>query len=152
MRERKTRVYVAGKLNDDAVGYLHNVHLMMETAEAARLAGFSVFIPAIDLLCGIKHGYSTYQEYFDNGQPWLMASDAVLLVPGWETSKGTAAEIATAEEYGIPVFKELSELIEAELDGLRRWFMDEIKMVDVTDDEAMEEVRDILKEGMKDAV
>ena len=152
MRERKTRVYVAGKLNDDAVGYLHNVHLMMETAEAARLAGFSVFIPAIDLLCGIKHGYNDYHQYFDNGQPWLMAADAVLLVPGWETSKGTAAEIATAEELGIPVFKELSELIASEVDGLQRWFMDEIKMVDVTDDEAMDEVRDILKEGMKDAV
>jgi len=149
--ERKTRIYVAGKLNDDAVGYLHNVHTMMETAEAVRLAGFSVFIPAIDLLCGIKHGYNDYHQYFDNGQPWLMASDAVFLTPGWETSKGTAAEVATAKELGIPVFSELSELIAAEVDGLQRRFMDEVKMVDVTDEEAMDEIRDILKEGMKDA-
>lgn len=133
--ERKTRVYIAGKLNDNAVNYLHNVHLMMETAEAARLAGFSVFIPAIDLLCGIKYGYSSYEEYFENGQPWLMASDAVLLTPGWETSKGTAAEIATAESLGIPVFKELSELIEAEVDGLQRWFMDELKATEITENE-----------------
>jgi len=128
--ERKTRVYVAGKLNDDAVGYLYNVHKMMETAEACRLAGFSVFIPAIDLLCGIKHGYSSYEDYFENGQPWLMASDAVLLTPGWESSKGTAAEIATAESLGIPVFTELSELIEAEVDGLQRMFIDELEDMD----------------------
>jgi len=147
--ERKTRVYVAGKLNDDAVGYLHNVHLMMETAEACRLAGFSVFIPAIDLLCGIKHGYNDYHQYFDNGQPWLMAADAVLLTPGWESSKGTAAEIATAKSLGIPVFAELSDLIEAEVDGLQRCFIDEFEDMET---EPMDEVRDILTEGMKNAV
>jgi len=145
--ERKTRVYVAGKLNADAVGYLYNVHKMMETAEAARLAGFSVFIPAIDLLCGIKHGYSSYEEYFENGQPWLMASDAVLLVPNGETSKGTAAEIATAESLGIPVFAELSELIEAEVDGLQRMFIDELE-----ENSNIGEVSEIFKEGLKDAV
>ncbi len=140
--ERKTRVYVAGKLNDDAVGYLHNVHQMMETAETVRLAGFSVFIPAIDLLCGIKHGYSSYQEYFDNGQPWLMAADAVFLVPGWESSKGTAEEIATAESLGIPVFKELSELIAAEVDGLQRTFVDEYNLTEETDKEEVEATED----------
>ena len=145
--ERKTRVYIAGKLNADAVGYLHNVHLMMETAEACRLAGFSVFIPAIDLLCGIKHGYSSYEEYFENGQPWLMAADAVLLVHGWDSSKGTASEIVTAESLGIPVFKELSELVEAELDGLQRMFIDELdgkitateEVIDVLIDEPQNE-------------
>ena len=145
--ERKTRVYIAGKLNDDAVGYLHNVHKMMETAEACRLAGFSVFIPAIDLLCGIKHGYTDYHDYFDNGQPWLMASDAVLLVPGWETSKGTAAEIETAKKLGIPVFAELSELIAADKEGLQRMFTDEFD-----DEDLMDEISNIFKEGLKDAI
>jgi len=125
--KRKTRVYIAGKLNDMAVGYLYNVHNMMETAEEVRKAGFSVFIPAIDLLCGIKHGYTNYHDYFDNGQPWLMASDAVFLTPGWETSEGTKNEIATAEELGIPIFSELDELLKAEETGmLQRKFIDEL--------------------------
>lgn len=36
--------------------------------------------------------------------------DAVLLVPGWEGSSGTLAEIELAREHGIPVFKTLEEL------------------------------------------
>lgn len=36
---------------------------------------------------------------------WLMQRcDAVVVVPGWETSSGTKAEIAEAEKRGIPVF------------------------------------------------
>ena len=149
--ERMTRVYVAGKLNDMAVDYLHNVHKMMDFAEAVRLAGFSILVPAVDLLMGIKHGYNKYEDYFDNSQPWLMAADAVITVPGWETSDGTRAEIETAEKLGIPVFHELSDLIEAEVEGLQRMFIDEL------DDEEEPEIvteamREILREGLKNAV
>lgn len=125
--KRLTRVYIAGKLNDTAVSYLNNVHQMMETAEVVRQAGFSVFIPAVDLLCGIKHGYDKYEDYFDNGQPWLMAADAVFLVPGWETSDGVMSEIETAKKLNIPVFDDLTEMIDADVDGtLQRIFVDEL--------------------------
>jgi len=137
-----------------AVGYLHNVHKMMETAEEVRNVGFSVFIPAIDLLCGIKHGYNDYHEYFDNSQPWLMAADAVFLVPGWEDSEGTMKEIQVALKLGIPVYSDLTELIEAEIN-------DEFQEAEVTwtkyddDDKPTEEVlriMDILKTGLLKAV
>jgi hypothetical protein len=42
---------------------------------------------------------------------WLEASDAVLLVPGWENSKGTIAEIARAKVLNIPVFETLESVI-----------------------------------------
>lgn len=106
----KKRVYVAGKLNAMAVDYLHNVHKMMDAAEAVRLAGYAPFIPAIDLLMGIKFGYESYEDYFQISQSWLAAADAVILVPGWETSEGTAREIELAESLGIPVFEDLDEL------------------------------------------
>lgn len=105
----KKRIYIAGKLNDMAIGYLYNVHKMMETAEKVRLAGFSVFVPAIDLLMGIKFGYKDYHDYFDNGQPWLAAADAIILVPGWESSEGTEEEIKLAISLNIPVY-EFNEL------------------------------------------
>lgn len=99
------RVYVAGKLNDMAVGYLHNVHKMMETAEEVRKAGAAPFIPAIDLLMGIKFGYTDYHDYFNLGQAWLEAADAVVLTPGFETSKGTYEELQTALKLNIPIYR-----------------------------------------------
>lgn len=98
------RVYVAGKLNDMAVDYLHNVHRMMETAEEVRKVGAAPFVPAIDLLMGIKFGYTDYHDYFNLGQAWLEAADAVVLTPGFETSKGTYEELQTAMKLNIPIY------------------------------------------------
>jgi hypothetical protein len=107
------RIYIAGKLNDtDAVKYLYNVHKMMHVAELVKKAGFSVYVPAIDLLMGIKFGYTDYNNYFDGSQPWLEVSDAVFLVPGWETSPGTAKEMRRAEKNHIPVFGSIMEMSE----------------------------------------
>jgi len=106
----KGRVYIAGKLNADAVGYLYNVHKMMTTAEKVRKAGYAIFVPAIDLLLGIKFGYTNYHDYFDNGQEWLKASDAVVLVDNFYTSKGTYQEIKTALDRGIPVYRNVDDL------------------------------------------
>ena len=40
----------------------------------------------------------------------LRRCDAVLVVPGWEKSSGTRAEIAEANACGIPVFYALEAL------------------------------------------
>lgn len=111
--KRKPRIYIAGKLNAMAVDYIKNVSNMMETAEEVRkeTEGYGVFVPAIDMLLGIKFGYESYDDYFDNGQFWLQAADAVFLVPGWETSKGTAREIETAKQLNMPVFEDILEMI-----------------------------------------
>ncbi len=107
------KVYVAGKLNDDAVGYIQNIHRMIVIANAAREVGFAVFVPCIDILQGIVAGNWTYREYFDNSQPWLIASDAVLVVKeGYKNSKGTMREIETAKKHDIPVFFSLKEMQE----------------------------------------
>ncbi|HOK45183.1 MAG TPA: DUF4406 domain-containing protein [Bryobacteraceae bacterium] len=104
------RVYIAGKLNADACAYLQNVAVMIRTAVAVRRLGFSVFIPCLDLLTGVVAGDLTYHDYADNNMRWLEVADAVLVLPGWETSKGTRAEIARAEELGIPVYYSIEDL------------------------------------------
>lgn len=40
----------------------------------------------------------------------LARCDAVMLVPGWEDSTGTRAEVAFADAHGIPTFEHLFEL------------------------------------------
>ena len=112
------RVYVAGKLNGMACDYLKNVHRMIVWGEKVRKRGFAVFVPGIDLIQGIMFGNWDYSDYFDNSQPWLDASDAVFLTPGWETSEGTKREIERAKEHNIPVFDNL-DLLTKELGDLR---------------------------------
>lgn len=106
------KVYVAGKLNDDAVGYIKNCHRMIMAAKDLRDYGFAVYVPAIDFLEGLVHGDFEYSDYFENSQEWLAVSDAMFLTPGWETSKGTAKEIEYAQSLGIPIFEYLDEIIE----------------------------------------
>lgn len=107
----KYKIYVAGPLNAMAVDYLKNVSNMMTEAEHLRRLGFSIYVPAIDLLMGIKFGYTGYNDYFDNSQPWLKAADAVYLCKGWQNSKGTKAEIETAMANNIPIFDNPDELV-----------------------------------------
>ena len=104
------RVYVAGKLNSDACGYIANIHNMIMSAENVRKLGFAVFVPGLDFLQGVVFGNWEYKDYFDNSQPWLDVSDAVFLTPGWQTSEGTKCEILRAKAQNIPVFDDLGEL------------------------------------------
>lgn len=105
------KVYVAGKLNDMAVDYIKNTSRMIKLANDAREAGFAVFVPCVDILQGIVAGDWNYRCYFSNSQPWLMVSDAVLVVEeGYKSSKGTLRELETAERHNIPVFFSLKEM------------------------------------------
>jgi len=106
-------VYIAGKLSDpNTVSYIKNVSNMMEISQMVKSEGFSVFVPAIDVLLGIKFGYTSYDEYFNNNLAWLARADAVVLVPDWETSKGTKRELEVAKQLNIPIFENVVDLIE----------------------------------------
>ena len=110
----KIKVYIAGALNADAVGYIKNVHKMIEWADKIRRLGFSVYVPCLDFLMGMQLGDYEYSDYFDNSQPWLDESDLLFLVPGYEKSSGTAKEIKRAESKNIPVidsFEEMQDII-----------------------------------------
>ena len=104
------RIYVAGKLNDDAVGYLKNVSTMVKKSIAVQKCGFSVFVPCLDILMGIVDGNFGYTDYANNNMTWLEVADAVLVLENSENSKGTQAEIKRAGELNIPVFYDIEEL------------------------------------------
>ena len=106
------KVYVAGKLNDDAVHYIMNMHRMIRIAKKIREAGYAVYVPCNDFLEGLVDGKFDYKEYFDNSQPWLLSADAVFLVPGWESSTGTRREMALADSHGIPIFDSIEKMNE----------------------------------------
>ena len=105
-------IYVAGKLNDLAIDYLLNVRRLMDGAEEVRKLGMGYYCPAIDYTMGITFGYKSYHDYFDNGQVALLHCDGVYVTSGWETSKGTKAEIKLAKENAIPVFYTIQDVDE----------------------------------------
>jgi len=107
---KQIKCYVAGALNADAVGYIQNLHRMCVWSEKVRNLGVSVYVPGIDFLLGVVHGDWTYEDYFENSQPWLDVSDCMFLVPGYENSKGTKKERERAWKAHIPIFKDLNKL------------------------------------------
>jgi len=112
-KTNKKLVYVAGKLNSDAVGYIRNIHLMIKEARKLRIykEHLSVYVPANDFLEGVVCGDFDYDNYFQNSQAILERSDAVYVCPNWESSQGTKREIEYAEEMGIPAFYYVAELL-----------------------------------------
>jgi hypothetical protein len=106
------RIYIAGKLNAAAVNYIKNCHNMIRKADEIRKLGFSVYIPCLDFLSGIVQGDYNYYDYFDNNLPWLECADALFVMPDSEKSTGTQIEIGIAHERGIPIFYEISNLVE----------------------------------------
>lgn len=106
------KIYIAGKLNADAVNYIKNMHNMIKTADQIRRLGYSVYIPCLDILSGLVAGDYDYKDYFENNLPWLEVADALFVCAGWETSKGTHLEIEHAERLGIPVYFAVKELMQ----------------------------------------
>lgn len=116
------RVYVAGLLTPRgtwsknlAIDHLLNQRKMIRSSLDAFFAGFDPFVPAFD--------HQFWMVMQDNeciteamikrySKSWLEVCDAVLLTPKWKKSPGTLAEIKYAEELGIPIFKNLEDLIE----------------------------------------
>lgn len=120
--QNKYLVYIAGKLNDDACGYIKNLNKMIYWGNLVMHSGFCVFIPGLDFLAGLLDGTFGYHEYFDNNQLILERSDAIFLVPGWKDSDGTKKELEKASLSGIPVFD--GEKGYSAINDMINWFED----------------------------
>ena len=111
------RVYIAGSYSaDNVIAVLDNIRRGMRKATEVLLAGYSPFCPWLDfhfqlmLREGEKLEVSDYYAY---SMAWLEASDAVLVLPNSENSKGTQAELIRARELGIPIVESVVELVDA---------------------------------------
>ncbi len=104
------RVYVAGAIQGkDLLSSFTNIRNGIKLSVEVLQAGYSPFSPFIDFQFSLVKEI-TIEQYYAYSMSWLEVADAVLLVPGYEDSKGTAKEIARARELNIPVFVTLSGL------------------------------------------
>jgi len=110
------KVYVAGPYRAlDLLSILDNIrHGIRAATELLRL-GFAPYCPWLDfmlhlmLLPGESLEVTAYQN---NSIEWLTMSDAMLVLPGYERSEGTKAEIKLAELLEIPIFYDIPSLTE----------------------------------------
>ncbi|HZU52254.1 MAG TPA: DUF4406 domain-containing protein [Holophagaceae bacterium] len=129
-------VYIAGPFTAEdrrqIVRNCNNAHFL---ALRVRALGYTPFVPHTGLAGGIAElsaGELIY-ELPDLGWELSMVDcrallpcfQAVLMVEGWETSRGATEERELAKAYGIPVFDTFSELVAAGLGIHRREVVNE---------------------------
>lgn len=97
----------------DVITILDNMRNGMRLSTEVMLAGYAPFVPWFDFhfQLMIREGESiSLQQYYDYSLAWMEVSDAVLLVPGWESSKGTMKEMDRAMQLNIPIYNSLDNL------------------------------------------
>ena len=108
------RVYVAGAYSDDnALGVLHNIRKGLRLSTEVMLRGFAPYCPWLDhqFIFALREDEKIFVPTFQEASlSWLECCDAMILVPGYENSKGTAREIEVAKTIGIPIFHDLGEM------------------------------------------
>ncbi len=108
------RVYVAGAYSaDNVLDVLKNIGRGEWYASKIFRMGFAPFCPWHDKDYVIKNWNSnfTVEQFYKYSLAWLEVCDIMFIVPGYEKSKGTLAEIKKAQELGISLVYNFNELI-----------------------------------------
>jgi len=101
------RLYVAGAYSaDDVLQVFENMRLGMQVGTDLLLKGHYPFVPWFDHHFFFMKGKKkiTIEMIQQHSMVWLEVSDAVVVLPNSENSKGTQAEIKMAEILGMPIY------------------------------------------------
>jgi len=110
------KVYVAGAYSaDNVLDVLKNIGRGQYYSAEIFMMGHAPFSPWLDKEYVIRNWDKefTVEMFYNYSMTWLECSDIMFVVPGWEKSRGTKAEIAIAKKLGIPIiYEDLEELNE----------------------------------------
>ena len=103
------KIYLAGPMRGFS---LHNFPAFEAAAAALRSLGHEVFSPAEhDLVAGFNPELTMEEQGFNLKEAlltdlaWVAEAETVVVLPCWECSRGTMAEVHTAWALDIPVYE-----------------------------------------------
>ena len=101
------RIYVAGKYSaSNVIEVLNNIKRGTEVSVEILKRGDCPFCPWLDYQFQFYDNTLTVEDYYRYSIAWLEVSDEMFVLKGYETSKGTLAEIKRAKELNIPIVYE----------------------------------------------
>ena len=109
------RIYVAGPYSaNNVMDVLHNIRKGIRMSYIIFAEGYAPFSPWLDFHYVLMDNPErlTVKNFYEYSLAWLEVSDAVFVLPDFENSKGTLAEIERAKELNIPIVYSLDELFE----------------------------------------
>jgi len=109
------RIYVAGPYSaDNVIDVLKNIGRGEKACAKLFMLGYAPFCPWHDKSFVTDNPESDFSvdEFYEYSMAWLEVSDALLVLRGYEKSKGALAEISKAESLGIPIYYSLSEFLD----------------------------------------
>jgi len=107
------RIYVAGPYSaDNVLDVLKNIGRGQRACAELFSLGFAPFCPWHDksYVIDMPDNDFTVEQFYEYSIAWLKVSDAILMLPGWEDSKGAVAEYDLARQTGIPPFLSIDGL------------------------------------------
>lgn len=110
------RIYIAGPYRDPTTsGVDRNIGVARDVmAELLRL-GHTPFCPhAMTARCERDYPDLPDEVYLRTDMEWLRLCEAVVLLPRWDKSSGTAAEVDEAERLGLTIYHDIEAVPPAE--------------------------------------
>ena len=111
------RIYIAGSMSDSScLQFLENLRRGIRVSAELVMLSYHPFSPFIDFqfFLALRNDEKITDKMIkEYSLSWLEVSDAVLVLPDYESSKGTIAEIKRAKELGIPIYYSMEELVDA---------------------------------------
>lgn len=101
------KVYVAGAISAPSIeDGLKNIRKGIIAGAELLSMGFSPYVPHLDYQFNLVQSevHIDVETYYKHDLEWLKLCDCMLVLPGWEHSKGVNCEIAFAEQNNIPIY------------------------------------------------
>jgi len=109
------KVYCAGDYSaNNVITVLKNIGKGLRACSELFTLGFAPFCPWADRDFIIQNPDSEFivKQFHDASMLWLEVSDCVYVISGKGNKGGVDKEIAKAQQLNIPIFYELSDLLD----------------------------------------